>query len=159
MLFLRLIRHVGLEGGPQPFIKSPASMANKTFSEALDENVKWTPELVQELQKMLVESDHVSVCSGKGADQGPPPPPPSGFNSDRSRSRQRRPPPPPPHFADEGRSKSHNSQERGPPPPPNGQRPNIPPELLKMMIVNYPKLVKEYEPPQFCNVDENVIDS
>lgn len=150
-------RHVGLEAGGEPFIKSPASMANKTFSEALDENVKWTPELVQEIQEMLVKSDHVSVCSGKPA--GGPPPPPPGFNTDRSKGRHRRPPPPPPHFADEGRSQSqvHNSHQR--PPPPNGQPPKIPPEIEKMMIINYPKLAQEYQPPQFCNVDENVIDS
>jgi len=137
---------VGLEGGPQPVIKSPPSMANKTFSQALDENVKWTPELVQELQKMLVESDHSSICSGKGPEEHGPPPP--GLKNIQKRQRggpQRGPPPP------AGPPSREMSGKNGPPPP-------MDPELEKMMIINYPKLDKYYEPPQTCDHRENVIE-
>jgi hypothetical protein len=135
--------HVGLEGGPQPFIKSPASMANKTFSEALDQNVKWTPELVQELQKMLVESDHTSICAGKGPEQhGPPPPGLKEMQQRRARGPSRGPPPPQGREMDGG----------------DGPMPPRDPELEKMMIINYPKLDHYYEPPRTCDNRENFIE-
>lgn len=136
-------RRQGLEGGAEPVIKTPVAMANKTFSEALNENIKWTPELVAEMQELLVKSDHVSICSGKGPGaEGPPPPPPQGFKNGKGDREQLR---------------------RGPPGPPqgfekNGPPPSLPPELEEMLKVNYPKLEREYSPPQTCSGDDNSIE-
>ncbi|CAL8101372.1 unnamed protein product [Orchesella dallaii] len=123
---------VGLEGGPQPIITKPASMANKTFSQVVNENTNWTPKVVEELQRLLVDSDHIAICSGK---------PPGSRNE---------PPPPPPGFKPENMKRGRDGE--APPFHPQGPPP-------KPITVNYPKLDQYYTPPQSCNLAENVIDS
>lgn len=53
----------GIDSGAQPLILSPKSMANKTFAEALESTVKWTPELRRRIQKMVRYSNHEGVCN------------------------------------------------------------------------------------------------
>jgi len=83
----------GIDSGAQPVITSPASMANKTFAQALEATVTWTPELREKLQRMVHLSDHEGVCNlreppskddeGQPAFgpelSGPPPEPPKQF--------------------------------------------------------------------------------
>lgn len=131
-------------------------MANKTFSEALDE-LDWNAEAVKDLQTLLIESDHTSVCSGGKEPDGPPPSPPPGFKPNKGRGaggQGRFPPRGPPPSGFDGKN--------GPPPgfDPNGPPPPLPPELEAMLKINYPKLEKYYAPPQTCsNINENAIDS
>ncbi len=68
---------------------SPASMQNKTFGEAVQSSVTWTPELREKLQHMVKYSDHEGVCNVR---EHHPPPRPEDFDF----SKPFIPPPQPP---------------------------------------------------------------
>lgn len=77
----------GIDSGAQPIVQQPTSMANKTFGEAIQASVTWTPELREKLQNMVKLSDHEGVCNVK---EKHPPPQPEDYYTPFN------PPPPPP---------------------------------------------------------------
>jgi len=78
----------GIDSGAQPIIMSPSSMANKTFGDAVQASVTWTPELREKLQHMVKDSPHEGVCNVR--EEQPPPTPEEYW------AQQQNPPTPPP---------------------------------------------------------------
>jgi len=65
MIIISYLRLPGIDAGAQPMVTAPKEMANMTFGQVLSTTVNWTPEKRQELQELLIHSDHESVCNIK----------------------------------------------------------------------------------------------